>query len=216
MSFLSWIGTRLRVLFAVVFLASTAACAAEPRLVDHSFEFNARWDSPDVEILDYRYGTSNHPGARGCPKHYSHCDKIPQGAGISGEMLLGDELYVKWRIKATGAIYEDTVDLKSRLPEDMRQQRIRFVVWGPQLYVYLISPQRNDGCPNDYSAAALACIRQATASNGGVGVGCPPKNQRCHIADPTCPSARDRILEMYCHMKFVQIYPDSAEFQESR
>jgi hypothetical protein len=130
-------------------------------------------------------------------------------------MLLGDDLYVKWRIKSTGEIYEDTVDLRNRLPEDMHRQRIRFVVWGPQLYVYLISPKRKDGCPDDYSDGALACIRQATARNGGAAVGCAQKNQQCRITDPACPSAQDRILAMYCHLKFVQIYPSQSEFQQS-
>lgn len=102
MWFVSGIRKRLQALVSAVCLLSMTACAAGPRLVDHSFEFDARWDSPDVEILDYRYGTSSHPGARGCPKSYLHCDKTPQQAGISGEMLLGDELYVRWQIKSTG------------------------------------------------------------------------------------------------------------------
>jgi len=28
----------------------------------HSFSFDTRHDSPDAEVLDYRYGTSNHEG----------------------------------------------------------------------------------------------------------------------------------------------------------
>ena len=51
-------------------------------------------------------------------------------------------MYVKWRIKSTGQIHEDTVDLRSRLPRDIKDHRIYFVIKGEQLYVYLISPQR--------------------------------------------------------------------------
>lgn len=213
MWFVSGIRKRLQALASAVCLLSMTACAAEPRLVDHSFEFDARWDSPDVEILDYRYGTSSHPGARGCPKSYLHCDKTPQQAGISGEMLLGDELYVRWQIKSTGKIYEDTVDLKNHLPEDMRRQRIRFVVWGAQLHVYLISPKRKDGCPDDYSQDALACIRQKTVRNGGVAVGCPPPGApRCKIAEP-CPSADLRIISGSgnCSKEILKLYPGQLE-----
>lgn len=58
-------------------------------------------------------------------------------------MPRGDTLYVKWRIKASGAVHEDTVDLRKRMPSDITDHRIHFVVKGPQLYVYLISPQPN-------------------------------------------------------------------------
>jgi len=57
-------------------------------------------------------------------------------------MLRGDFLYVKWRIKSTGQVYEDTVDLRRRLPADITDHRIHFIVKGPQLYVYLITPER--------------------------------------------------------------------------
>ena len=52
-------------------------------------------------------------------------------------MPLGSSLYVKWREKSSGQAYEDTVDLRPLLPNDMTGQRIHFVVDGPRLYVYL-------------------------------------------------------------------------------
>lgn len=55
-------------------------------------------------------------------------------------MILGDTLYVKWRVKATNEVIEDTVDLKSRLPRDMTDHRVYFVIGGRQLNVYLVSP----------------------------------------------------------------------------
>lgn len=65
-------------------------------------------------------------------------------------MLRGDSLYVKWRVKSSGRVYEDTVDLRNRLPRDIKDHRIYFVIKGEQLYVYLISPQRrpSDVPPN--------------------------------------------------------------------
>ncbi len=54
-------------------------------------------------------------------------------------MILGDTLFVKWRIKATGEVLEDTVNLKSRLPRDITDHKIYFVIQGRQLFVYLVS-----------------------------------------------------------------------------
>ena len=119
-------------------VVTLSACSSGPRLVDHSFGFDVLADSPDVLLLDYRYGTSTQPGAR--PPEWSLKEGIiRQQAGITGEMILGDTLYVKWRIKSTGEVFEDTVDLKSRLPHDITGYRIYFAVIGRQLHVYLVS-----------------------------------------------------------------------------
>jgi hypothetical protein len=117
-------------------------CATGSVLTDHAFEFDAVNDSPDIEILNYQYGNSKQPGARP-PDWALETGRIGQGLGIHGPMLRGDFLYVKWRIKNTGEVFEDTVDLKNRLPADITNYRIHFVVKATQLYVYLISPQPN-------------------------------------------------------------------------
>ena len=57
-------------------------------------------------------------------------------------MLVGDFLYVKWRIKDTGLVYEETVDLRQRLPRNIKDHTVYFDIKGAQLYVYLISPER--------------------------------------------------------------------------
>lgn len=116
-------------------------CAFNPSLVDHSFSFDARRDSPDVDVLNYRYGNSKIAAAR-TQDYELREGRISNSANISGEMLRGDFLYVKWRIKSTGEMFEDTVDLRSRLPVGIKNHRIHFVIKGPQLYVYLISPER--------------------------------------------------------------------------
>ena len=117
-----------------------AACASNS-LVDHAFSFNAPRESPDVEVLDYRYGDSKQPTARN-PESLLKQGRSLQSAGIHGEMLRGDFLYVKWRLRDTGQVYEDEVDLRHRLPADITNHRIHFLIKGPQLYVYLISPER--------------------------------------------------------------------------
>lgn len=134
----------LQVLLALALLL--AGCASKPRLVYHSFGFDMLADSPDAELLDYRYGTSMQPGAR--PSEWSlKQGKIRQYAGTTGEMVLGDSLYAKWRNKSTGEVLEDTVPLSGRLPGDITNHQVYFVIEGRQLHVYLISP---DFRPRDF------------------------------------------------------------------
>ena len=128
---------------------SLIACTTTPKLVFHSFEFDFIYDSPDAELLDYRYGNSKNPAARNSEWMLSQ-GKSKQQSGTGGLMLRGDDLYVKWRSRSTGHIYEDTVDLRNRLPADIANCRILFLVRGPQLYVYLVTPQKRsqDEAPN--------------------------------------------------------------------
>lgn len=112
-------------------------------LVNHTFEFNAGWESPDIEILNFRYGISNNTHGTYVNNETLKSGMIPQAIGIHGTMSRGDFLYVKWQIKTTGEVIEDTVDLKERLPQNIEGHRIHFLVKGRQLYVYLISPQKN-------------------------------------------------------------------------
>ncbi|HEY6895941.1 MAG TPA: hypothetical protein VI279_01665 [Rhodocyclaceae bacterium] len=130
-------------------LLALAGCALGPPLTNHSFSYDAFNDSPDAEILNYRYGDSRQPGARG-DEEIANWGHVGQRGSINGRMLRGDFLYVKWRIRKTGQVYEDTVDLRSRLPQSITDHTIHFVVKGPQLYVYLISPERRpaDWPPN--------------------------------------------------------------------
>jgi hypothetical protein len=123
--------------FACMLLLA-GGCTTSAGVVDHAFSFDVRYDSQDAEVLDYRYGASRLPVR-------APADAVAQGkplyqANVSGPMQLGDSLYVKWRNSATGSVYEDTVDLRPRLPADMTGRRIHFSVKGPQLYVYLIAP----------------------------------------------------------------------------
>lgn len=78
---------------AIPLLLVMTACASSPDIVEHGFSFDARWDSKDVEILNYRYGNSNQPGAR--PQDYSLREgKAPQQASITGKFPREDTLYV--------------------------------------------------------------------------------------------------------------------------
>jgi hypothetical protein len=120
---------------AGLMLYALHACAVGP--VFHSFSFGSYGENPGIEVLDYQYGTSKMPGVA-ANKERVAMGHIGQGGGTSGAMQVGDFLYVKWRINSTGKVYEDKVDLKSRLPSDMYLKIIHFAIKGPQLYVYLI------------------------------------------------------------------------------
>jgi len=126
-----------------------ASCASEPQIVDHSFGFDALVDSPGIRILDYRYGDSNAAGARN-PDFLVKEGRSLQRISVSGPMKRGDSLYVKWQILADGSVHQDTVDLSKRLPSDLTDWKVYFVVNGPQLYVYLVSraPRPGDFPPN--------------------------------------------------------------------
>jgi hypothetical protein len=125
----------------LVALLTLSSCASGPEIVDHAFSFDARRDGQEnVEVLDYRYGNSKLP-VRADETRVKAGDTFGF-QGVHGPMLRGDFLYVKWRIKTTGQIYEDTVDLRSRLPANITDCRIHFLIRGSQLYVYLITPQK--------------------------------------------------------------------------
>ncbi|MBS0452829.1 MAG: hypothetical protein JSS14_16160 [Proteobacteria bacterium] len=138
--------TCLRIVLGALVLALGACTAApsqsQPKLVFHSFSFDGKgsgdqWGA-SIDLLEYSYGD----------KYRMVRDKVepprerlgPQ-SGVTGAMPVGDFLYVKWRVKATGEVREDRVDLRPLLPADMDHHRLTFVIEGRQLYVYLVTPK---------------------------------------------------------------------------
>ena len=138
-----------RIAIVTIACALSSCSTAKNDVVFHSFEFNANWDSPDIEVLDYRYGNSKNPGTHP-PDMALEGGQIAQRSATGGYMLVGDFLYVKWRIKGANKIYESNVDLRSRLPRNMFDNTIYFVIKGPQLYVYLVTPKKSPpGAPSN-------------------------------------------------------------------
>lgn len=131
-------------MFAVLVLLT--ACAST--LVRHSFSFDVR-EEPGIEILDYRYGDSRQPGAKADHSGLLS-DHVQQAVNINGDIRRPNSLYVHWRDNTSGKMYDDTVDLARLLPRDITDHRIHFTIRGPQLFVYLITPQRRS--PSDYPA----------------------------------------------------------------
>lgn len=127
-----------QILCLILSLFALPACATGPQVVDHAFGFDVRLDTPPVTLLDYAYG-DQYRMTRAEP-HLVKEGQIEQQAGVDGAMPRGEFLYVKWRLKATGEVFEDRVDLKKRLPPDIARHKIYFAIRERVLYVFLVSP----------------------------------------------------------------------------
>jgi hypothetical protein len=126
-------------------IASCAIAGGEPRMYFHSFSFDLAADAKkyghsEVDVLDYAYGDSGVPRTRPS-KVAREMSDVFNNTSITGAMPRGEFLYVKWRIKATGEIHEDRVDLRNRLPTDMTNYGVHFLIDGAQLYVFLLPPE---------------------------------------------------------------------------
>lgn len=134
--------TRIYKVMGIIFSLAIAlvlgACAfvdAEPQLVYHSFGFDARIDSKDIEVLAFQYGKNNSPQTKA--PFWKDEIVVRQGTNTHGGMWVGDSLYVKWRNKTTKEVSEVIVDLRPLLPKDMNLQEVYFVIQGDQLFIYL-------------------------------------------------------------------------------
>lgn len=139
---------------AALLICSSAliACASgpvQPKLFSYSVTMDVRTDAPvyeqpEVKVLDYSYGVAN--GLEIIPGKWLRNNFPPEGCcGIIHQGIVaprGDYLYFKWRVIATGEVFEDRVDLSKRLPQDMNDRRLFIAIFGSQLYVYLFPPQK--------------------------------------------------------------------------
>ncbi|WP_310628042.1 hypothetical protein [Limnohabitans sp.] len=140
---------RLRFVVALFFTVALVACASGPKQVFHSFQFDGKsdvnkWDEK-IDLLAYSYGDKylklsdsldnpNYPGV------HKGKTALPSRSSVSGPMPIGEFLYVKWRIKATGEVLEDRVDLRERLPKNMTNHDLTFSIDQKQLHVYVVTP----------------------------------------------------------------------------
>jgi len=117
-----------------------AACATGSRLVPHAFNFNGWNDgwAQTAVLLEFSYGD----------RYAMVRDRSTDGRSVgvqwsvNGPMPVGEFLYVKWRLQASGETVEQRVDLRERLPRDMTDHELTFVIDGRQLYVYVVTPER--------------------------------------------------------------------------
>jgi len=120
-------------------LLALAACASTPRLVPHAFNFNGWNDgwARQADLLEFSYGDQY----RETQAKSTDGRTIGSSDSVNGPMPVGEFLYVKWRLRESGEILEDRVDLRHRLPRDMTDHALTFVIDGRQLYVFVVTPQ---------------------------------------------------------------------------
>lgn len=135
-----------RRLVALCMIVALTACATGPKLVTHGFSFNGWFDkwATQVDLLEYSYGDQysmvRNSVANPRSENYKGLDALPPASGVNGAMPVGEFLYVKWRIKETGEVIEDRVDLRDRLAKNMFDHRLTFVIDDTRLYIYLVTP----------------------------------------------------------------------------
>lgn len=133
---------QIWVWFAILLIVPLlVACATSTRTADHSFEFDMRGKDASVDIMDYRYGSSDLTGTRR-PEWAKKAGGPSGSSHIYGTIPVADELFVEWRIKATGELMRKSVDLRQLLPRDLNGYTVTFIVNERLLQIFLISPER--------------------------------------------------------------------------
>jgi hypothetical protein len=139
----------MRWLLAVCVGLFLVACAGVggPKLVVHAFNFDGRHDgwADQVDLLAFSYGDQYRMTQNSVERPRSEVfrgrSSLPAAEGVNGLMPIGEFLSVKWRLKASGEVVEERVDLRDRLPRDMTNHQLTFVIDGRQLYVYVVTPR---------------------------------------------------------------------------
>jgi len=92
-----------------------------------------------AELLDCKYGVANVGLGPG---------RCFRGAG---RMPLPEFLYVKWRDRTTGTVYEERVDLRHRLPSPRKMEgsTVYWLIEDNQLYIYLAPDEGNEYRPRN-------------------------------------------------------------------
>jgi hypothetical protein len=130
-----WTSSSIKLFVALLCIWTIAGCAVSPRIEIHGFHYDTLNESKGVEILAYNYGDSWIKGpTRGSERNVR--------TRIVGYIPVGDYLYVKWKIKLTGEVLEERVDLRPLLPPDMRSQNVEFVIKEKILYIFLTDFKR--------------------------------------------------------------------------
>ena len=135
----------MRWLLAVCVGLFLVACAGVggPKLVVHAFNFegwNDGW-AKTVDLLEFSYGDQYAPVRAKSTDGKS----LGNSWGVNGAMPVGDFLRVKWRIKSSGEVLERHVDLRQRLPADMTNHELTFVIDERELFVYVATPRPQPG-----------------------------------------------------------------------
>ena len=140
-----------------------SACAFPQRVAFHSFSIDGRYDnwSETIDLLAFDYGSKNYhlSNAVDDPNYMFYKENktsLPPTENTHGYIPVGEYLYVKWRVKETGEVLSERVDLRPILPYDMDHHTVTFVIDGRQLYVYLVTPKYGPGYPIKKLRTALS------------------------------------------------------------
>lgn len=139
--------TRFTALVVLAVTLTLGACATGAQQVSHDFSFDGQYDgwAKTIDLLEYSYGDKYFATRNSLTNRddslYKGESSLGARKGVNGPMPVGDFMYVKWRIKATGEVLEDRVDLRDRLPREMKDHGLTFVIDGRQLYLYIVTPE---------------------------------------------------------------------------
>lgn len=132
--------------WSAVFVIDPASCASAAGKQNYSFEFDLRYDKQHTAILDYWYGNSREDWWVKATEELVKEGHAFYFENVTEPMMPGGTLYVKWRDTETGKVYEETVDLRHRLPKNIENKSLFLMFKNSQLYVYLVS---QDNRPSD-------------------------------------------------------------------
>ncbi|NIM43259.1 MAG: hypothetical protein GTO74_18870 [Hydrogenophaga sp.] len=122
-------------------LLALCGCGVTVPKVEHGFEFDMGRNSPDFEILQFRYGDGRQEGTSS-EVGWKKFGKSPQSVQVLNLMPVGGQLSVKWKSRRSGKVFEREIDLTLLLPPDMKGRRIRMDVREGELLIYLKSPSK--------------------------------------------------------------------------
>jgi hypothetical protein len=131
---------RLLGIFALAFWMT--ACASASNLPWQQFTYDAINDGwfEKVDLLEYSYGDKDRMLMRSLSDKPNYAvrdgQSLPSRNNINGPAPVGDFLFVKWRDRATQRVYEQRVDLRDRLPKNMNNHGLTFLIEANILYVY--------------------------------------------------------------------------------
>lgn len=126
----------------------------------------AGWDSPDFVFLDFRYFLD---GKQIAGDSRSFVKRV-ESRGYSGpgeeSTRVGDTVYIKWRHKPTGTVYENTIDLRGRLPASVKDGgALYFVLAHETVHIYLAGPAQHwENRKPIYGCSALHAASKASPS----------------------------------------------------
>ena len=117
--------TLLKHLTLLCLALCLTACATGPKQPYHAFSFDGwsdKW-ATQVDLLEYSYGDQYRMVK---DKVRPEKERLGPRSNVNGPMPVGEFLYVKWRIKATGEVLENKVDLRNRLATNMFESQSDF------------------------------------------------------------------------------------------